>query len=728
MAQQFLGELEEIYTGAQGGYVNRWSAANFFDKVLFATSSISPIYWPGTFPYQSPESGTELGRARQIPGLPSTVGYDGVEVIGGHVVLWKDEVLTWSDLNDFTCYIPVATTAVSLVGTTLTSFTHPASGFESDEWIHIDEDSSAFVEGQFVRVEVYPNDPTQALYHFYEVSSVASPVGIGATSIGVDQSVSAGSTGTRIYTDEYSAWGIGSRLIVDGTPTTLEVTESSRDLTGTFTSNLISDPVPAVGETFRIRVAENPSSLKVGDVLSVGDTARVGLDLYEVVQVAFYLTLRRLGVGTQRQATNYRFASGTYLTFQPFVGAKNDSVSSESILSGTDLSAQLAIKVTGLGLTGEATVGDTIPSGVQIYSLDANEAGQAINAGSNINGSIFGVVAVGELGVILKERSIQSMQYVGRNSGTFFIRLEIPDEGPISKNAWCRMGENRIAFVGHKELYAYSGGQMLTPIAQQHTQEVFAEMDRSRADEIVLAHVESKQELWFVYPTLTGSDLKVMIYNYKFGSVAIDYYDKAALGSISAVGEVDWETAPTWDSLSDTLYWENETRKWYELVDEGLRRYPLIGVSAAPADPALGEEPDTTVPRILLHGRKYSRADGDNCNPEAYTALAETQDFDFGDGSVWKYADTLQLDLEVDEHLARPMYLYVQLGARNSLDSDIRWSTPARVECSGNGQVTTKVNIRMAGRFLRLRFYSNAIDTQWRVAGFKLIARPGGTF
>lgn len=728
MAQQFLGELEEIFTGAQGGYVNRWSATNFFDKAVFANASVSPLYWPGTFPYQDPEDGTTQGLARQVPGLPANIGYDGVEAVAGHLVFWKGKTLKWGDVNDFTCFIPVAETATSLVVTTQNSFTHPASGFETEEWIHLDESASAFVTGQFVRVEVYPLDPTRALYHFYEVSQVASPIGVEATTIGVSQTVAAGSTGSRVFTAAYTEWSEGSHVIVGEQATTLEVTEGSRDVSLTLTSSLQSDPVPTVGATFRVRVSENPSSLKVGDVVSVGEISAPGLDLYEVTRVAFYLELRRLGVGTDRAATNFRYPVGTYITFQHFVGLSNPTISAKVIAANTDLSAQLAVKLMGLGLTGEAASGTEMPAEIQLSSLDANEAGELENAGSDINGDIFGVVSLGELGVILKERSIQSMQYVGRASGTFFLRPEILDEGPISKNAWCRMGDKQIAFVGHKELYSYGGGQVLVPIAAQHTQEVFAELDRSRADEIVLGHVESRQELWFVYPSLSGDDLKVLVYNYKFGSVVIDYYDKAALGSISALGQVDWEIAPTWASLSDTLYWEDETREWREMVEEGLQRYTLVGVSASPADPALGEAADTTVPRILLHGRKYSRADGDNCGPQAYTPLAETTDFDFGDAAAWKYAETLQLDLEIEEHLDRPKYLYVQIGARNSLDSDIRWSSPAKVEVSGNGQVTTKVNIRMAGRFLRLRFYSSQLDVQWRLAGFRLMARAGGTF
>lgn len=723
--QQFLGELEQIFTGAQGGYVNRWSAANFFDKVLFANASVSPQYWAGTFPYQA---GSEmLGLARPIPGLPRSVGYDGVEIVAGHPVLWQGATIKWADIHDFTMWLPVGVTAVSLVAETQTAFEHPAAGFDTN-WIHLDEDASAFVAGQYVRVEVNPEDPTRAQYLFYEVAEVADPTGVGAASINVTQSVPAGSEGTRIFTKTYTAWGEGSRVNIGGRSTTLEVVEVSRDLAGTFTSNLISEYVPAVGETFRIRVAENPSSLQVGDVLSLGQVAATGLDLYEVTQVAFYLELRRLGIGTDRAATNYRYPSGSYLTFQPFVGLSNPTVAARQILKSTPLTAQLAVKLTGLGLTGEPEDGDSIPANVSISSVDANEAGEAINAGSQINGNIFAIVSLGEYGVILKERSIQSMQFVGRASGTFYFRPEILDEGPVSKNAWTRMGDKQIAFLGHKELYAYAGGQTLTPVAQQHTKEVLKEMDRSRADEVVLYHNEKEQELWLVYPTLEDDELKVMIFSYKFNSVVIDYYDKAIIGRISALGGVAWEVAPTWRSLADTLYWKDETRKWYSLVEDGLQTYTLIGVTAAPADPSIGEVAGTTVPRVLLHGRKFSRTAGDNCLETAYTALAETSDFEFGDSAAWKYCDSVVVDLEVKQHLERPAHLYVQLGAKNTLDSDIRWGTPSKLEVSGNGLVHSKVNLRMAGRFLRVRFYSQDIGVEWRVAGFRLIGRKGGTY
>jgi hypothetical protein len=714
MAHQFLAELEEIYTGAQAGAVDRWSAVDFFDKVIFGQSSVFPLYWPGG------------GKARPLPGLPSTEqAYDGVEVLAGHIVLWRGELIKWGDLNDYTTFIPVSQTAVSLRAITLNFFTQPASGDLTD-WIHLDETNTSFVVGQFVRVDLNEDDPTTVTTSFYTVEEIASPVGVNGTSIGVAQTVAAGATG-KIFTNAYIPWNVGSWIVVGGVAKHVEVTASSRDLTGTFTSSTISAVVPAAGGSMTITVNENPSSLKVGDVLSLGNIATTGLDLYEVESVGFTIQLSRLNVGTKKQAPGYQFPVGTFLTFQPFATVKNNETTTLTVASLADIRAQGSVRLKRADLTGELVTGATIPEGASVASVDANEAGETVNAGSSTNGRIFSIVSLGDYGVILKERSIQSMQYVGLQSGTFYIRPEILDEGPISKNAWRRYGDKKIVFLGHKHLYEYAGGQTLMPIADQHINEVYRELDRSRADEIVIYHNESANEMWLVYPTLADDSLKVLIYNYQFNSCVIDSYS-TALGGITALGGVDWELAPTWNDLLESQIWSTETLKWYQYVEEGQQRYTIIATGGDAAIPAIGEVPGTTVPRLLLHGRKFSRCSGDNCAEAAYTAIAETQDFDFGDGANWKYADTLQLDLEVKQHLTRPMFLFVQLGARNNLDSDIRWSSPSKVEVSGNGTIVTKVNIRMAGRYLRIRFYSQTVGAQWRIAGWRLMARRGGSY
>lgn len=710
---QFLAELESIFSGAQAGFPARWTACNFFDKVIFAQSSVPPQYWPGG------------GLARPLPGLPDATGWDGVEEFAGHLLLWKGERIKWSDINDFTTWIPVSATAVSLRADTLEDFSQPALSVPTG-WVYLEEDSASFVVGQYVRIDLDENDPISATYNFYLVDDVADPSGKSASTINVAQSVPADGVSYRVFTDAYVAWPTGGRLLREGLGTACQITDSSRDLTGFFTSDALSESVPDIGGTFHIQIAENPSSLRAGDVLSVGLTSGIGLDLYEVVTVAFNLELRRLNVGTAKQAMGFKFPVGAFLTFQPFLRAANLGSVAQALPSGSALTLQAAVKLVPQGYTGEVPEGTTIPSGSVVASVNANEAGEALNAGSQINGDIFAIVSLGEYGVIFKDRSIQSLQYVGRASGVFYARPEVLDEGLIARYAWSRIADNKLVFWGHKEIYEYAGGLNLIPIAEQHTKQVFEELDQSRRDEIVVYHNEGDSQVWFVYPVLGSSDSKVLIYNYREKSAVIDTYS-SALNGITACGAIDWEAAPAWQDLSDTLTWDDETRKWYEVVEDGLKRHTIVAIGGTPGDPNLGEDADESIPRLLLHGRQYSRSHGDNCLPGAYYAFAETQDFDFKDPARFKYVDTLQLEMEVPARLARPMKMWAQIGSRANLDSDIVWSAPASVEVSGNGTITTKVNIRASGRYHRVRFFSNQVDAQWRIAGFALFARSGGT-
>jgi hypothetical protein len=559
MSLEFLGELEEIFAGAQAGLSHRWSACNFFDKVILAQSSVPVQYWPGG------------GKARPLPGLSTNEYWDGVTALFGHLMLWRGNVFKWSDVNDFSMWIPVGETATTARATLASSFVQPGPGLLTS-FLDLVEKDRTFTVGQYVRIELNADDPQTAVYNFYLVTAITE-------------------------------------------------------------------------------------------------------------------------------------------------------------VNGEDV---VQIQLQALDLTGQSPAGTPIAAGTVIATVDANEAGEAVNAGASINGDIYGIAELSEYGIILKRRSLQTIQYVGRESGVFYTRPEFTEVGPIARHAWAKIdGEHgqSIVFVGDSEVYRYGGGQNLTAICQRWTDQLFEELDRSRADDIVVYHNQNDTQIWIVYPSLKTSSLRVMIYNYEDDSVVIDEYEDS-LGGITAIGQVLWEVAPTWSSLPDDHYWEEDTKRWYEYVEDGLRRHTIIAVGAdTPAIPGQGEVSEEGVPRLLLHGRRFSRAAKDNCTPAAYVCMAETQDYDFGDASRWKYADTLVMQIEVrNKALDRPMNLYVQLGARENLDSDIRWSSPARVDVSGNGNHRTKVNIRASGRFLRIRFFSQDTNVHWRISGFSLVARAGGTF
>ena len=714
MSLQFVAKLTPIFSGAQGSLTSRWTADNFIDKVLAANPSIPPVYWPGS------------GMARVIPGLPLDEAWDGVSVVAGHAVLWKGSVLKHSALNDFALWIPVAVTAASGRATLVGSFSQPATGTETD-WVYLTGVSGSFVVGQYVRIVSNESDPALIAYDYYIVEAVALSKTSLSDTISLTQTVSAGDT-QKIFLTTDVAWPDGVRLSVDGEDAELVVVNSSRNgAQFEGATGAVSTSVPAVGGLLSLPLTDFPVGLRQGDLISIGDHADVGLDIYEVEELAQTLQVRRLGEGSEQAAEGVTYPTGTFVRFQPWVEVENDGATDVEIPDESSVSVRDALKITPQGLSGATAATLEIPAGAVVETVDANEAGEILNVGSKINGDIFHVPSLGEYGYILKERSIQSIQYVGINNGTFFIRPEVQDEGPISKSAWSFAGENSIVFWGHKEFYLYSGGQTLLPVAGEHSQQVFDELDQSRVDEIVTYHDEAGSKVWFVYPLPGTEARRVLIFNYKEQTSVIDDYD-ASLNGLTAIGGIDWEVAPTWESLDIGELWDSQDKRWNEFVDEGLKRQTILAIGGDEANPLLGDIPDTIVPRLLLHGRVFSRLSREDCGPGAYTCLAETPDFDAGDAATWKYVDTIQLGVHVVERLARSLYLKVQVGSRDNLDSDIRWSAPSRIDISGNANPVTKVNIRASGRYIRLRFFSDQSDARWKITFYRIIFREGGTY
>lgn len=368
----------------------------------------------------------------------------------------------------------------------------------------------------------------------------------------------------------------------------------------------------------------------------------------------------------------------------------------------TSGATQMTVKL--LGTTGRTASGDTIATTQTITTLDANEAGSAQIVGSNANGPIYRIWSVADYAYIYKEWSIQSLQYVGQASGTFALRTEVTREGLLSKNAGVNLGNGTIVFLGHRELYAYKGGPTPEPVCQQYTRQLFEELDRSRIDSIQVFHRERRNEVWVVYPVVGGT--KVLIWNYSENTATLDEYGTASLLRSVRLG---WPVDPVWELLSVDTLWTSfpDTTLWNDLVSGGNEENFLV------ADNAGG---------FWIHGPVYDRG------RQAYTALAETMDYDFGDGTQFKYVDVVHVGIQVKASDNATRTLYVQVGGRTSLDADITWTSAQAISVQGNANFTTKVNPGGSGRYLRLRFYSSDVDVQWRVSSFEIYARAGGTY
>lgn len=358
-------------------------------------------------------------------------------------------------------------------------------------------------------------------------------------------------------------------------------------------------------------------------------------------------------------------------------------------------------------LTGGAATGTSITSG-QFFTLDANEAGETQVVGAQVNGPIFQVIPQGDYAFVFKERSIQSIQYVGQGSGTFLVRNEVFGEGLLGRNAVINRNDGVLVFLGHKELYTYSGGPTPTPVCIQTTQQLYAELDRSRLPDIRLLHNEKRHEIWVKYPVLGG--FRVMIWNYLEDSATFDDYDASV--EFTSFSLANWSIAISWNLVPSSQTWSSfSNASWSSLASNIVDRLPVL----ACADGAL-----------RIHGRQYAR-DG-----AGYLSVSETMDFNFGDSDLWKYVDTVVLGLDVVMSAgATPARMTVQVGARAALNvpaSQIVWTDPAVILVDGTQLAPVNVNPGGSGRFLRLRFSSSDPGVQWRVSSFEIYCRPGNTY
>jgi hypothetical protein len=773
-------DLDQIYSNGQASCTNRWNRCDFLDKEIFAQGAVRPQYWPG------------FSQCRDVPGLPTTTRWDGVISFQGHLMGWQGSTMTWSDINDFTNFIPVASTIADIALTLVDTLTQPEPGVTTG-WVFVNESTSGMVPDMFVRIDYEP------YYNFYEVMAVSLINGTTAETCGFFQQILPGRTGI-IFTNLLAQGAAGSwasatttpSVILPATSTTvgfLRVQNSDQALqivgqsaqnsfAGTLTTGFTA---PAVGQSVSLSLIANPG-WAVGDYLSIGgdgsnDDASLGLDIYLVTgavagvssyitnatsstsstsvtstaaslpaslvvgsimlgqsvvtiagtsgaytitlsgnadvtlsdSLAYYssnptITIQRQGIGTNQQ---FAYPAGTNAITQPYVQVSNSGVTAAPIPPSSNLIEAYALQLQLQDLTGIVPPGSAIIGGSQILSLNANEAGQLVNAGDRVNGPIWAMSTIGLYGLIMKERSFQLMQYVGAPS-IFTIWPDFADEGLLGRNTWCKINDTTIYFFGHRAFYTYTTG-VPQEIGMKQFLQVLTEIDLSKVQEAFMYHKEDRREVWFVYPA-QGANFppqRVFIYNYEQNTCTLDDYEDSN-APITAIGRQDYATALTWANWAGR--WIDQIQSWGDLL-------------ASKANLTLMALYPSGVPGIYSHGQVYDRAGA------AYQSIFETVAHDCGDEQAYKYLDLVQFSLQVKQVLTpRPFRLFVQAGTQENLDGTISWSTPQWVDCAGNANYVTKLNIKVAGRFIRIRFYTDQADTQWRVTTYSISGRIGNTY
>jgi hypothetical protein len=690
---------------------NRIIACSFFNKVLFAQPDSQLLDWTGS------------GQAVPAIGLDPTQRWQGVNVFREYVVAWNDSIFQWCATDDATCWIPVAQTATSALLNTTEPFTIPvADGVTETGWIYVDSLTAALLAVQQFMSMIYGGTTT-----YFQVTATIPSTGNQGQVAGFTQIVPVGAQ-KDIFINSFNPYVTGGQLQFQNNSAVLTVVDDAVDPGSYVTALAAAFTVPMVGSSVTVATAATPSYTP-GTYVSVGVAPNPGTDIYLVQSVDLindFITLQKIGVGFTN-ATVHQV--GEFIVPQPSVTVVNNS---GVIAQGSFITPLLELngfQATVQNLTGVLAAGTVIPIGTQILSVDANGAGQLVNAGALVNGPILWFDTLGDYGFIFKNRSIQSVQYVGIDQGTFFIRPEVTDEGLIGNYSFCKVGLDTMYIFGNKEFYRYAGGKQLIPIGRQHAVEVFAELDRSRTNEIIGYHNEASFEVWFAYPVVGGAatdtSYRVFIYNYVEDSCTIDDYDPSVhpnltLHGITAVGRLDLSPNIPWTSggagtwAAPTAWPAADT--WQNLKSDAPLNFSVGGFLD-----------NTTVggPTLALLNTNYDR-DGN-----AMLCTYESVDFSAQDPVAWKYHDTLMIALQVVPTLVpqpNPYVIKVQIGSRNNLDTDLVWSNWVTVQVQGDGQAITKANIKRSGRYLRIRISSNQVGCGWRISRLTPMGRLGKTY
>lgn len=247
-----------------------------------------------------------------------------------------------------------------------------------------------------------------------------------------------------------------------------------------------------------------------------------------------------------------------------------------------------------------------------------------------------------------------------------FVEID-PDAEILSPMAAC-WWRGHVYYLGKKDVYRTTGG-ISEPIGLPIRDDLFGSLNASCLSTAFVFPVPSKREIWFC--VATGSN-----------------------------------TSP------DTAYIFNEELKVWSIEDVNFLCHGEVGFEGIPYD-AVG----TAQGNIL-------RLDaGFNDNGVAIDGVIETGDLTFELPDVMKKVSEVIPDLAVQGTVSE---LMVQVGVRNRLADDIKWSDPVAFTI-GVSERCDFSGFRKEGKIVRLRFYSDQKDAPWSLAGFTVKYETGGT-
>ena len=162
----------------------------------------------------------------------------------------------------------------------------------------------------------------------------------------------------------------------------------------------------------------------------------------------------------------------------------------------------------------------------------------------------------------------------------------------------------------------------------------------------------------------------------------------------------------------DTTYLYHRELKVWTILDCNY-----LCASDSRQDPAFGTDANLLPYQVVgnVYGQILKLDAGFNDNGAAITGYIESGDFEGGGAFVGKVIHAVAAYLAEQPGTTEP--LMIQVGTRKTLSDPVTWSTP-RAFSAG---IDASVDIKRRGKWVRVRFYSDQIDSPWDLEGYELL-------
>lgn len=320
-------------------------------------------------------------------------------------------------------------------------------------------------------------------------------------------------------------------------------------------------------------------------------------------------------------------------------------------------------------------------------------------AGENVLGGRFGKLVdslpLAGTNIVYAERGSYAMSFIGAPL-VFAFRELFDDDGIINLGAVCAF-ENRHFVVGRDDIYIHDGSTKQSVASQRVKNTFYGDLADTRS--VFVVHEPISNEIWVCYADKNSPDSRTAnrawVWNYSNNAwTTRDIPGLRALTIGPNIGGGDGDGGQ-WDTLE--VAWDTYGALWSE-----------IGVSA-----------EARATRLFGAGHRDSKLYAHNetfgASGAAYTSFLESPKIDLDAVLQRATQNKLQI-LRILPQVEGTGTLLVRVGSSDSPQGPVAWKTTK----SFNVETDHKVDTRVTGRYLALRFESADANGYWTLGGLDI--------